>query len=397
MEAMQNLLSQLSGLLISLGVPSEQGQLFALLAVYGLVILAVLVVVVWVLRAKRRARGVEEEVAAPVAVEPVSEPDTVAQPPEEGEAQTATLSPLERLRDGLARTSTSLVGRIDTLLRGEAVIDAELLEELEEILITADVGVQTTTAIVAALEQRLGRDELQDAASLRQALQEEVRSRLQGGTLEPDGGDAPFVVMVVGVNGVGKTTTIGKLAYQWQQQGRKVLLGAGDTFRAAAADQLEIWGGRAGVDVVRHAEGGDPAAVAFDAAKAAAARKVDVLLLDTAGRLHTKTNLMEELKKVRRVLEREIPGAPHAVLLVLDATTGQNAVNQARQFNEAVKITGVALTKLDGTAKGGVVAALGGELGLPVCFIGIGERAEDLRAFDADEFVAALFASKPSD
>jgi len=395
MEAMQNLLSRLSGLLISLGVPEEQGQLFALLALYALVIVVVLLAIVGVLRAKRPAVSPQEETEAPVATE--EPPASAAGKAAPELPQTATLSPMERLRKGLARTSSSLVGRIDTLLRGEAVIDAELLEELEEILITADVGVQTTTAIVAALEQRLDRDELKDGAGLRRALQEEVRIRLHGGTLEPASDGAPFVVMVVGVNGVGKTTTIGKLAYQWQNQGRKVLLGAGDTFRAAAADQLEIWAERAGVGVIRHDEGGDPGAVAFDAARAAVARKADVLILDTAGRLHTKSNLMEELKKVRRILEREIPGAPHAVLLVLDATTGQNAVNQARQFNEAVTVTAVALTKLDGTAKGGVVAALGGELGLPVCYIGVGEQVEDLRPFDADEFVEALFTVGPSD
>jgi len=400
MEVMQDIIARMSGLFVSWGVPEQQVQLVVLLTLYGLVVLALLLVIVLVLRAKRRAPEPPLDATAPAAAEeppaPVVETEVAEEEPEE-KPEEKPLTPLERLRKGLAKTSSSLVGRIDTLLHGEAVIGAELLEELEEILITADVGVQTTMSIVEALEQRLGRDELKNVAQLRSALQEEVRSRLLGVSLDPVGGDMPYVVMVVGVNGVGKTTTIGKLAYQWQRQGRKVLLGAGDTFRAAAADQLEVWGDRAGAEVIRHAEGGDPGAVAFDAARAAVARKADVLILDTAGRLHTKVNLMEELKKVRRVLDREIPGAPHAVLLVLDATTGQNAVNQARQFNEAVTISGVALTKLDGTAKGGVVVALGGELGLPVCYVGVGEQAEDLRPFDADEFVTALFATEPSE
>ncbi|PLX95258.1 MAG: signal recognition particle-docking protein FtsY, partial [Desulfuromonas sp.] len=207
----------------------------------------------------------------------------------------------------------------------------------------------------------------------------------------------PFVIMVVGVNGVGKTTTIGKLANQFINDGKKVILGAGDTFRAAAAEQLQIWGERAGVDVIRHAEGADPSAVAFDAAKAAVARKADILLLDTAGRLHTKVNLMEELKKIRRILDREIPGAPHEVLLVLDATTGQNALTQAKLFNEAVDLDGIALTKLDGTAKGGIVIAIAAELKIPVRFVGIGEKIDDLRPFDAEMFVSALFGQDKID
>jgi fused signal recognition particle receptor len=250
---------------------------------------------------------------------------------------------------------------------------------------------KTTQDLVGSLEKRCAGGNAAPAA-LRDFLKEEIRQRLrlEAAPLDLAAG-APFVIMVVGVNGVGKTTTIGKLARQFAAQGKKVVLGAGDTFRAAAAEQLAIWGERAGVDVVRHAEGADPAAVAFDAAKAAVARGADMLILDTAGRLHTKVNLMEELKKIRRVLSREIPGAPHETLLVLDATTGQNALVQARLFRDAVAVSGIALTKLDGTAKGGVVVAIGAELGLPVRFVGIGEGVDDLRPFDADLFVDALF------
>jgi fused signal recognition particle receptor len=302
------------------------------------------------------------------------------------------LSLFEKLRRGLAKTQSSLVGRIDSLLRGRTHIDDELIEELEEILITADLGMPTTQRLIQTLETRQAKGALETPEDVRQLLMEELREilRFESKPLDVERA-APFVLMVVGVNGVGKTTTIGKLANQFARQGKKVILGAGDTFRAAAAEQLEIWGERAGVDVIRHAEGADPGAVAFDAAKAAVARKADILLLDTAGRLHTKVNLMEELKKVRRVLDREIPGAPHEVLLVLDATTGQNALTQARFFNDAVPLDGIALTKLDGTAKGGIVVAIAAELKLPVRFVGIGEKIDDLRAFDAEMFVSALF------
>jgi fused signal recognition particle receptor len=303
----------------------------------------------------------------------------------------APVSLFERMRTGLAKTQSALVGRIDALLGGRQGVDAELLEELEEILITADFGMKTTQDLVQSLAKRSAGGNAA-AAALRDLLKEEIRQRLRLEAAPLDlSCSAPFVIRVVGVNGVGKTTTIGKLARQFADQGKKVVLGAGDTFRAAAAEQLAIWGERAGVDVVRHAEGADPAAVAFDAAKAAVARGADVLILDTAGRLHTKVNLMEELKKVRRVLSREIPGAPHETLLVLDATTGQNALVQARLFREAVEVSGIALTKLDGTAKGGVVVAIGAELGLPVRFVGIGEGVDDLRPFDPDLFVEALF------
>lgn len=298
----------------------------------------------------------------------------------------------ERLKSGLAKTHESLVGRIDTLLLGKKEIDADTLEELEEILITADLGVATTVDLIKTLEQKLKRNELQDGEALRLALKGEILARVSrsAATLEM-GSTRPFVIMVIGVNGVGKTTTIGKLAARYTAEGKKVLLAAADTFRAAAAEQLQIWGERAGVDVIRHQEGADPAAVVFDGCKAALARDVDVLIIDTAGRLHTKVNLMEELKKVRRVMGREIPGAPHETLLVLDAATGQNAISQAKIFKEAADVTGIALTKLDGTAKGGIVVAVSNEFDIPVRFIGVGEGVDDLRDFDPAEFVEALF------
>jgi len=299
---------------------------------------------------------------------------------------------LERLRAGLTKTHENLIGRIDILLQGKKQIDADTLEELEEILITADIGVSTAVELIRTLEQRLKRNELQDAGALKRALKEVILARLSVYCAPLDTeAFSPYVIMVIGVNGVGKTTTIGKLACRFTAQGKKVLLAAGDTFRAAAAEQLEIWGERVGADVIRHQEGSDPSAVAFDACRAALARNCDILMVDTAGRLHTKVNLMEEMKKIRRVLGREIPGAPHETLLVLDAATGQNALSQAKLFKEAADVTGLALTKLDGTAKGGIVVAVSNEFKLPVRFIGIGESAEDLREFDPAQFVGALF------
>ena len=297
-----------------------------------------------------------------------------------------------KLKLGLQKTKEGLVGRIDTLLLGKKTIDADTFEELEEILITSDIGVKTTVELIRTLEQRLGRNELKDGEALRAALKEEILIRLTAHHTPLDiTSGKPFVLLVIGVNGVGKTTTIGKLASRFSASGHKVLLAAADTFRAAAAEQLIVWGKRAGVDVIRHKEGADPAAVVFDACKAAVARGVDILIVDTAGRLHTKVNLMEEMKKIRRVIDREIPGAPHETLLVLDAATGQNATSQARLFKEAAGVTGLALTKLDGTAKGGIVVAVSHEFALPVRYIGVGESIEDLRDFDPQEFTDALF------
>ncbi|MRR05431.1 MAG: signal recognition particle-docking protein FtsY [Deltaproteobacteria bacterium] len=316
-------------------------------------------------------------------------PDFGAAAPEEPQSKPGFF---ERLKKGLSKTHESLIGRIDTLLLGKKKVDAETLEELEEILITADIGLSTTVELVRSLEQRLKRNELQDGDALKSALKEEMLTRLEATDTTLDTGSfSPFVIMVIGVNGVGKTTTIGKLASKYSAEGKKVLLVAADTFRAAAAEQLEIWGQRIGIDVIRHKHGADPAAVVFDGCKAAVARRADILIVDTAGRLHTKVNLMEELKKIRRVIGREIPGGPHETLLVLDASTGQNALSQAKVFKEAADVTGIALTKLDGTAKGGVIVAICSEFKIPVRYIGIGEGVEDLREFDPEQFVQALF------
>lgn len=336
-------------------------------------------------------QAASEPVAAP-AQEPASEPVREVPPPPPVAEAPAKVGFFERLKKGLAKTHESLVGRIDTLLLGKKQIDADTLEELEEILITADIGVATTVELIRTLEGRLKRNELQDGGAIKKALQEEILARLEQYAAPLDVSSArPYVIMVIGVNGVGKTTTIGKLASRYTGEGKKVLLAAGDTFRAAAAEQLEEWGRRAGVDVIRHKDGSDPSAVVFDSCKAAVARGCDILIVDTAGRLHTKVNLMEEMKKIRRVMSRELPGAPHETLLVLDAATGQNAISQARLFKEAAGVSGVVLTKLDGTAKGGIVVAVSNEFQLPIRFIGIGEQADDLRPFDPEQFVRALF------
>jgi len=292
----------------------------------------------------------------------------------------------ERLKTGLAKTHNSIASKIDGLFSSGPSRE-ELAEMLEEILITADVGVQTSGFIVDDMRNKL---KGYDADGLKVYLREVIFNILKDCQRPLEITAKPFVIMAIGVNGVGKTTTIGKLAAKWTSEDKKVLLAAGDTFRAAAIEQLEVWAKRAGCDIIKQEQGGDPAAVAFDAVRAGMARKSDIVILDTAGRLHTKVNLMEELKKVKRIVSREIPGAPHEVLLVLDASTGQNALSQARIFNEAVGLTGIALTKLDGTAKGGIIVAIANELKIPIRFIGVGEGVEDLREFDAKEFVEAM-------
>ncbi len=298
----------------------------------------------------------------------------------------------ERLKEGLAKTHLSFVSKIEELLAGRTDVDDELLENLEEILILSDMGVSTTQRIVENIQEGVTRKELRDPAQIKYYLKREVQSILEGHEQTIDVNRAkPFVILVIGVNGTGKTTTIGKLASKFHAQGKNVLLVAGDTFRAAAIEQLEIWGERTGCEVIKHTSGADPSAVMFDAVHAAKARNVDVVIADTAGRLHTKKNLMDELRKMVRVISREMPGAPHEILMVIDATTGQNAISQAQLFNEGIGITGFVLTKLDGTAKGGIIVGIANDMDIPVRYIGIGEQVEDLREFHAKEFVEALF------
>jgi fused signal recognition particle receptor len=298
----------------------------------------------------------------------------------------------QRLKEGLFKTHQGLVSKIDQLIAGKKKIDDDLLAELEEILITSDIGVKTTQELLHNVAVKVQRKELEDADLLKKNLQEQMLYILSQQENPLNLSTArPFVIMVIGVNGTGKTTTIGKMAQKFKAQGKSVLLVAADTFRAAAIEQLEIWGQRAGCDVIKQKSGSDPSAVVFDGLKAAKSRGMDVVIVDTAGRLHTKVNLMEELKKVKRIMGREIPGAPHEILLVLDATTGQNSISQAKMFNQAVGVTGIALTKLDGTAKGGILIAISDELKIPLRYIGIGEKLDDLREFNARDFVEALF------
>lgn len=299
----------------------------------------------------------------------------------------------QRLRLGLSKTRSSFSGKLDRLFLGKKEITEDLLDELEEILFVSDIGVATTQALIESVKEKVARKELRDPGKLKNAIRDHILSFLDVGVVEhsePSPGE-PLVILVVGVNGVGKTTTIGKAAHNFKAQGKEVMLVAGDTFRAAAVEQLSIWGERINAEVIRQATGSDPSAVVFDALTAAVARKTGVVLIDTAGRLHTKTNLMEELKKISRVIGKKLPGAPHEVWLVLDATTGQNAISQAEMFNKAVGVTDIILTKLDGTAKGGIVVGISNQLGIPINFIGVGEKIEDLRAFDPDEFVKAIF------
>lgn len=302
-----------------------------------------------------------------------------------------------RLKEGLTKTRENIVTKVQKLLTSKSKIDDELLDSLEEILLLGDVGVTTTSKIIQDIKERVKKDKYENPVQLDGLLRDEIQKMLLNGladTTDPfyiPQNQKPHVIMVVGVNGVGKTTTIGKLAYNYRTSGKKVLIAAADTFRAAANEQLEIWAKRAEVEIIQQAHGADPASVAFDSLKSAMASEVDVMIIDTAGRLHTKVNLMEELKKIKRVMQKLLPDSPHEVLLVLDASTGQNAIQQAKKFTAAVGVTGLVLTKLDGTAKGGVVIAISQELNIPVKFIGVGEKIDDLQPFDKKTFVDALF------
>jgi fused signal recognition particle receptor len=341
---------------------------------------------------------VEPTVAAIVPVVTPAAPEP--QPPAPAEpvraAEESKVGFFARLKQGLSKTSASIGEGMASLFLGKKVIDDELLEDIETRLLTADVGVEATSVIIQSLTQKVARKQLTDADALYKSLQGELTSLLQPveKPLVIASQNKPFVILVVGVNGAGKTTTIGKLAKKLQLEGKKVMLAAGDTFRAAAVEQLQVWGERNKIPVIAQHTGADSASVIFDAVQAAKARGIDVLIADTAGRLHTKDNLMEELKKVRRVIGKLDADAPHEVLLVLDAGTGQNAINQAKQFNQTVELTGLALTKLDGTAKGGVIFALAKQFGLPIRYIGVGEGIDDLRTFEAEPFVQALFAER---
>jgi len=300
----------------------------------------------------------------------------------------------EKLKKGLSKTHQVFVEKIDRLFIGKKVIDQELLDELEAVLYEGDLGVKTSGQLIEGVRQGLKRGELKEPDKVKDFIKQRILQILKNGEkpLTIDFSQTkPFVFMVVGVNGVGKTTTIGKIAHQYSSKKKKILIGAGDTFRAAAVEQLEIWANRVGADLIKQSKGSDPSAVAFDSIHAAMARNIDLVFIDTAGRLHTKVNLMEEVKKIRRIIGRECPGAPHETLLVLDATTGQNAISQAKLFNEAIGVTGIALTKLDGTAKGGIIVGITEELNIPIRYIGVGEGIDDLKEFDANEFVQALF------
>ncbi|KKI92577.1 cell division protein FtsY [Bacillus sp. SA1-12] len=308
-----------------------------------------------------------------------------------------TDSVTEKFKEGLTKTRDSFAGKMNDLVARYRKVDEEFFEELEELLISADVGVTTVMDLIDELKMEVKRRNIQDTKEVQAVISEKLVEIYQGDQVEEDNKlnlepDRLNVVLFVGVNGVGKTTTIGKLAHKLKSEGNSVLLAAGDTFRAGAIEQLEVWGERVGVDVIKQSEGSDPAAVMYDAVQAAKARKVDVLLCDTAGRLQNKVNLMKELEKVKRVIEKEIPGAPHEVLLVLDATTGQNAMTQAKQFSQATDVSGIVLTKLDGTAKGGIVLAIKGELDIPVKLVGLGEKMDDLQEFNTEQYVYGLFS-----
>ncbi|MBR5322271.1 MAG: signal recognition particle-docking protein FtsY [Clostridia bacterium] len=300
------------------------------------------------------------------------------------------MSFFEKLKNGLEKTKSSIFGQVNNLFKAFVKVDEDLLEELEELLIAADVGFESTEEIIEKLRERIKDERLSDAEETKEALIEILKGMIGEGE-QLNLSTTPAVILVIGVNGVGKTTSIAKIAHHLISSGKKVVLAAADTFRAAAIDQLQIWADRAGADLIKNSEGSDPAAVVFDAVSAAKSRKADVLIIDTAGRLHNKKNLMDELAKINRVIGRELPDAARETLLVLDSTTGQNAVRQAKEFKNSAEITGLVLTKLDGTAKGGIVFSIKNELDIPVKYIGVGEKIDDLQPFSADDFVKALF------
>ena len=307
----------------------------------------------------------------------------------------------ESLDQGLEKTKEGFLGKIARAVAGKSTVDTEVLDNLEEALVSADVGIETTVEIIERIEARVTKDKYINTSELNSILQQEIENILVDAPADTTytdfdlpSGKKPFIIMVVGVNGVGKTTTIGKLAHHFKNAGKSVMLGAADTFRAAAVDQLTIWSERVGVPIIKKEMGSDPASVAFDAVKSAVAKEVDVLIIDTAGRLHTKTHLMDELTKIKRVVQKVIPDAPHDVLLVLDGSTGQNAIEQAKHFTAATEVTGLVITKLDGTAKGGVVLAIAHQFKIPVKFIGVGEKVEDLLVFNKHEFADSLFNLK---
>ena len=300
----------------------------------------------------------------------------------------------EKLDQGLEKTKENVFEKLSRAVAGKSKIDELALDDIEEALISSDIGVETTLKIIEKLEERVAKDKYISALELDDFLKEEISLLMQDSYSEFPEVDGPYVIMVVGVNGVGKTTTIGKLAHQFKQEGKKVVLGAADTFRAAAVDQLVIWAERVGVDIVKQSMGSDPASVAFDTLQSAKANKADVVIIDTAGRLHNNVNLMRELGKIRNVMDKVIPNAPHDVMLVLDASTGQNAIEQATQFTAATQVNSIALTKLDGTAKGGVVIGISDQFNVPVRYIGVGEGIEDLQQFDKTEFIDSLFKKK---
>ena len=299
-----------------------------------------------------------------------------------------------KLKESLTKTRNGFIDRVTQLVAVTRKIDEDLFEEMEDLMLQADLGVAATSRLIAELRSEAKRQRLNDAGQLKGLLRAKMGEILGGQTPLNINSHGVTIYLMVGVNGVGKTTTIGKLAYRSVKEGKRVLLAAGDTFRAAAIEQLEIWSSRAGAPLVKHQAGSDPAAVVFDAIQAAVKRGVDLLIIDTAGRLHTKSNLMEELRKIRRIIAREVPGAPHEVLLVVDATTGQNAIRQAEVFRDAIEVTGIVLAKLDGTAKGGIILAIKEELGIPVKLVGVGEASEDLKDFSGEEFLAALFGEE---